>query len=76
MLLNGMPVVTSLYMTEPKEMKVWLPAGGGWIKHVMRTVQVPRRDAMVVGKNIVIHPAMLPELRKLAALSGSEKGEG
>ena len=74
MLFGGLRVVTSLYMTEPKEMRVTLPAGGGWMKHVLRTVQVPRRDALKMGEQIVIHPALLPELHALAALTREDGG--
>lgn len=76
MIFGGVPVITSLWMTEPKEMRVTLPAGGGWMKHVLRTVQVPRRDGMMVGGNLVVHPAMLPELRRAvnAGATPLEKG--
>lgn len=68
LLRSGMPVVTSLYMTESQEVMVWEPCGrSGWKQQVRRVVQVPRRDALVVGGEIIIHPAMLPALR--AALS-------
>jgi hypothetical protein len=63
-MLHGMPVITSEYMTEPKEMMVWEPCGrSGWKKHVLRTVHVPRRDVMVVGGTMIVHPAVLPGLR-------------
>jgi hypothetical protein len=67
MTLGGMEVITSLMLTESHERMVWEPCGGGWRKHVLRLVPEPRRDALVMNNRIYIHPAMLPELRLLAA---------
>jgi len=68
MTIGGLKVVTSLYYTEPKQMRVSIPCGrSGWTKHVLRTVQVPRADATRMGDTIIIHPALLPELRRLAS---------
>lgn len=64
--LYGLRVVESLAMTEPKNVRGWYPCGGGWLKHVERTIQVPRRDTLIAGDVLYIHPAMMPELRKRA----------
>ncbi len=43
----------------------WCP----WVASYTMTPQVPRRDALVVGNVLYIHPAMLPELERLSGRS-------
>lgn len=65
MTFQGMPVITSLHMTESKELMVWEPCGrSGWKKHVRRTVQVPRRDVLLVNGKWLMHPAVAADLRE------------
>jgi hypothetical protein len=73
MTMNGIPVITSLYMTEPKLLKVAEAAGRtGWVKHVQRMVDVPRRDGLMVDGKLIVHPALLPALRALSEPLGSD----
>lgn len=74
-LFRGMPVVTSLFLTEAGEpievrrtwrerflSRPWRP----WKRTKAVIPQVPRRDALVMGGQILVHPAMLSELRRIA----------
>ena len=67
MIFNGLRVRTNLWLTDPKEMMVWEPAGGGWMKHVLRVVQVPSDRAVMVGDIMYVHPARLEQMRKALA---------
>ena len=77
LVIQGMHVVTSLQMTEPKQLK--FPRSRKkrikkkWRK--LHTIQVPREDAFIMkgvdGRNYVMcHPTLLPKFREAAKAFG------
>jgi hypothetical protein len=70
---NGMRVIESHLLVEDGEpCETWQPCGGGWKVRRIIVPKVSYRGAMQLDANtLVMHPAIVRELQKLAAPEGT-----